>query len=158
MKPLTAKECLKLRNKAKSEIERLESISQDVKTMKLLDDFKNKFNMCESAYKIVLFEHQKAKGNAKEMKDLTINMQQVPHALKFAGYHFCSKLLKELFGCKSNNKGCTTVKVLRDSITHSINETSVNEIKNRSKELFGYMNTFLNGIKNFDNKEDEKIK
>lgn len=90
------------------------------------------------------------------MKKLKLDMRQVVAALNFAGYTFGSGLLNELFGSKSEINGCKTVKILRDSIVHGINETSVNEIKNRSKELFGYMDTFLDSIKNFDN--EEKIK
>lgn len=153
MKNLTNEEKTKLHNKTKSEIERLEQISGDVETIQLLDSFKNKFNICESAYKVILFEHQKAKGKDVKMKKLKIDMKQVPYALNFAGYTFDSNLLNELFGSNSNINGCKTVKILRDSITHSINQQSVNETKDRAEELFGYMDTFLDTIKNFDNEE-----
>lgn len=156
MQNLTQEDRKKIRNKAKSEIERLEHIFADIETTQLLDSFRNKFNMCESAYKIILFEHQKAKGNPTELKNLRLDMRQVQAALNFAGYNFSSTLLNELFGSKSKIKGYKTVKNLRNSITHGISEKCVDEIKKRKEELFGYMNTFLNVIKEFDN--DAKIK
>ena len=156
MKQLTNEDKLILRNKAKFEIERLELISTDEETLQLLDSFKNKFNFCESAYKIVLEEHQTAKGKAVNKERLKLDMRQVPDALNFAGYTFDSDLLNELFGSKSKIIGCKTVKFLRDSITHGISDKSVDEIKERKEELFDYMNGFLHIIKTFDNEEDIK--
>lgn len=92
-------------------------------------------------------EHQKQKGK-KINGHLKVNMTQVPYALKFAGYNFDKELLNNLFGSASN-KG-TTVKKLRDAVTHGISDKAVNEIINRKDELFGYMNSFLNTIKTFD--------
>ena len=156
MGQLTNEDKLKLRNKAKLGIERLEQISKDTETSKLLDSFKNKFNFCESAYKIILLEHQKAKGNVADLKRLQLDMRQVPFALNFAGYIFDNNLLNELFGFKSKINGCTTVKILRDSITHGISEKYVDEIKERKEELFDYMDSFLHIIKTFDDEEDIK--
>ena len=150
MKNSTEQEKIELRSKAKLEIERMEKIFNDVTTLQLLDTFKNQFNICESAYKIILLEHQKAKGNIADLKSLKLDMRQVPFALKFAGYTFDNNLLNELFGFKSKIKGCKTVKILRDSITHGISDKCVDEIKERKEELFGYMNSFLNSLKTFD--------
>ena len=75
-------------------------------------------------------------------------MTQVPFALAFAGYNFDKELLNELFG-SSSQKGMT-VKKLRDAVTHSIDEKAVKEITDRQNELFGYMDDFLNTIRNFD--------
>lgn len=41
-------------------------------------------------------------------------------------------------------------KKLRDGTTHSIDESAVKEIVSRKDELFGYIDTFLETIKNFD--------
>ena len=57
MKNLSAKEQKQLREKAKKELVRLESIDTD--TIQLLDKFKNKFNYCETIYKMVLKEHRR---------------------------------------------------------------------------------------------------
>jgi hypothetical protein len=51
-----------LRNNAKSEIERLEKLFNNIELTEKLDCFKNKFNICETAYKIILTEHQRRKG------------------------------------------------------------------------------------------------
>ena len=137
-----------LRDDAKSEIERLEQYLQRSEDVKIVDAFKNRFNICESAYKIILAKHQSCKG--KDSTDfLKIDMRQVPSALTFAGYSFDRQLLSDLFGSKPSVKG-RTAKKLRDGTTHSIDESAVSEIISRKDELFGYMNTFLQTIKTFD--------
>lgn len=136
-----------LRNNAKAELTRLESIQNNIETIKLLDEFKNKFNICESVYKVVLKEHQISKGKT-DTNYLKLIMTQVPFALSFAGYSFEKDLLNELFG--SSSKKGMTVKKLRDAVTHGINEKGVKEISDRKEELFGYMDDFLNTIRNFD--------
>ena len=143
----TEQEKQALRNKAKVELERLETLLKNQETEQLLDEFKNKFNICETVYKIFLKEHQKQKGK-KVNEYPKVDMKQVPYALKFAGYDFDKELLNNLFGSTSD-KG-TTVKKLRDAVTHGISDKAVNEIINRKDELFGYMNSFLNTIKTFD--------
>lgn len=144
---ITEQEKQILRNSAKTELERLEGCLSDQGTVQLLDTFKNKFNLCESVYKVILAEHQKRKGKPASAY-LKVYMTQVPHALDFAGYTFDRTLLKELFGA-SSEKG-KTVKKLRDEITHGINEKAVLEIVSRKDELFCYMDAFLSEIRNFD--------
>ncbi|MBQ7119186.1 MAG: hypothetical protein IJO09_03140 [Oscillospiraceae bacterium] len=136
-----------LRDNAKAELNRLEGIQANIETIKLLDAFKNKFNICESVYKVILKEHQARKGKPCNGY-LKIIMTQVPFALIFAGYTFEKELLNDLFGSKSS-KG-KNVKKLRDAVTHNIDEKSVDEILRRRDELFGYMDEFLNTIKTFD--------
>lgn len=147
---ITEEDKKKLRDSAKVELERLEAIYSDEEVTKLLDDFKGKYNLCESVYKVILAEHQKNKGR-KETDYLKVTMQQVPYALKFAGYGFDKALLTEIFGAKSQ-KGKTvhTVKKLRDAVTHGIASEAVQEITDRKEELFGYMDAFLSGIRDFD--------
>lgn len=156
MRNLTSEDKFQLRKKAKMEIERMEKFFNDIETLRLLDLFKNMFNICESAYKVTLLEHQKAKGRTMPVEKLKITMTQVPFALNFAGYTFDANLLNELFGLKSKINSCKTVKILRDSITHGINDKCVDEIKKRKEELFGYMHNFLKTIKTFDNENNIK--
>lgn len=138
----------KLRNAAKSEVERLERIMQNAEDIKVVDEFKNRFNVCESAYKVILAEHQKRKGRA-QTNHLKLDMRQVSAALTFAGYTFDYQLLSNLFGSKPSANG-RTAKRLRDGTTHSFDESVVEEIILRRDELFGYMDEFIEIIKNFD--------
>lgn len=92
-----------IRNRAKSELRRLETIQANSETIELLNAFKNRFNVCESVYKVVLREHQKNKGK-KHLGFLNVTMQQVPYALEFAGYVFDRELLNELFGAKGKKR------------------------------------------------------
>ena len=146
---ITEQEKKALRNNAKTELERLEACLADQRTVQLLDEFKNKFNICESVYKVILAEHQERKGK-QVISFQKVDMTQVPHALNFAGYSFERTLLNELFGA-SSTKG-KTVKKLRDETTHGINEKVVKEIIARKDELFGYTDEFLTGIRSFENK------
>ena len=137
----------KLCNKVKAELERLEKTLEDTETKELLDDFKNKFNLCETSYKIILIKYLKSNNS----KDLKINMKQVPSVLDFAGYSFDQTLLNEIFGSSSKKKGkYKTVKKLRDAVTHGISGKALSEITERKDELFGYMDEFLSKIKSFD--------
>lgn len=145
---ISAEEQRDLRESAKIELMRLEAFFQNEDVTELLDRFKNRFNQCETVYKVILAEHQKRKGR-KNNEHLKVNMTQVPHALSFAGYSFKKDELNELFG-SSSPKG-TTVKRLRDAVTHGIDAKAVNEITTREKELFGYMDNFLAVIRTFDN-------
>ena len=150
MLKITEQEKLILRNNAKSEVKRLEHIFEDRTTSQLLDSFKNKYNVCETAYKIILKKHQEYKGYINN-EYLKVTMTQVPHALCFAGYNFDKELLTNLFGAKSQSG--TTVKKLRDAVTHGISAKAIDEISTRKDELFGYMDSFLNIIKSYDNEE-----
>lgn len=147
---ITEEEKKKLRDSAKAELERMEAIYSDEEVTKLLDDFKGKYNLCESVYKVVLVRYQKTKGRKPE-KHLVVDGRQVEATLKFAGYNFDKALLTEIFGAKSQ-KGKTvhTVKKLRDAVTHGIASKAVQEITDRKQELFGYMDAFLSGIRDFD--------
>ena len=142
---ITDQEKKKLREKAKKKIEQLKQILNNEDTAILLNDFKNKFNICETAYKVILAKYQQSTGKRKNNK---IIFNQVCPALRFAGYNFDEELLKNLFGSKSE-KG-KTVKKLRDDVTHGIDQKAVNEISARRKELFTYMDTFLDVIESFD--------
>lgn len=76
-------------------------------------------------------------------------MKQAPHALAFAGYDFDKELLAKLFGAEEKI-GSRSVKKLRDSLTHSMNDKAVNELSDRYEEMNGYMDSFLNKIRTFD--------
>ncbi len=145
---ITQQEQLQLRNAAKDEIERLETLVNDDETIAVIDTFKNRYNICETGYKIILSEHQNRKGKPHN-EYLKVTMTQVPHALDFAGYSFDKQLLSNLFGAKPTPHG-TTAKKLRDATTHGMNANAVNEIILRQDELFGYMDMFLDTIRNFD--------
>lgn len=147
---ITEEEKKKLRDSAKAELERLEAIYSNQEVTKLLDDFKGKYNLCESVYKVILVRYQNAKG-LKPKEYLAVDGRQVEAALKFAGYNFDKALLAEIFGAKSQ-KGKTvhTVKKLRDAVTHGIASKAVQEITDRKEELFGYMDAFLSEIRDFD--------
>lgn len=143
---------IELRNKAKSELERIEKIYANQSSRKLIDEFKNKFLMCERTYKIILKEHQRYKGNDIADKNLKISMTQAPHALNFAGYNFNKDLLTRLFSSE-DHVGRKSAKTIRNALTHNPNNSDVEELETRKEELFKYMNEFLEKIRSYDQKK-----
>ena len=140
-KHLSEQEQSELRKQASLELERLEAILEEAETKELLDRYKNRFNLCESTYKLVLREHQiRTKGEIKGQ--LKLDMRQVPFAMQFAGYTVEKELLNRLFGSESS-QGKRSAKKLRGSVTHGIEQHAVNEIKARRESLFQDMDDFL---------------
>lgn len=145
---LSEEEQLQLRNKAKSELDRLQGLLSDRMAMELVEQFKSKFSVCEIVYKIILEEHQFRKKGERPSR-MIISMNQVPFALEFAGYNFDKNLLSKLFASKTR-VGNRSAKDLRNSLTHSLKQSAVNELTERFAELNGYMDAFLEVIGNQD--------
>lgn len=146
--PLTPEKQLALRNKAKLELIRLNDVIKDNNTKQLIDNFKDKFSVCEIVYKIILDDHQYNK-TGKHPEKMYLTMNQVPFALDYAGYNFEKLLLTKLFG--TNEKvGQRSVKSLRNALTHNLSQSSVDELKNRYNELNEYMDLFLEKIYTYD--------
>lgn len=147
-KPLTQEQQLKLRNKAKAELERLEAVNNDDQAREKINNFKDKFGICEIVYKVILEDHQFNKTGA-HTKRLKVDMRQAPAALNYAGYNFDKGLLTNLFGAEGKI-GSRTVKKLRDCLTHSVSQNAIDELIRRENELHGYMDQFLSKIREFD--------
>ena len=139
---------LALRNKARTELERLESLENDKETIEKVEAFKRKFSRCEIVYKILLKKQQEdTKKNLKG--DLKIIITQVEPALSYAGLPFDENLMKKLFS-SNRTSGSRTVKSLRDALTHEMPKNAVDELIKREAEVNGYMDAFLDLIRNFD--------
>lgn len=147
-KPIDEEQRLRLRNKAKGELTRLLEALSDDDTREMVDDFKDRFAICEIVYKVILREHQLNKLGVKPDR-MQVKMTQVPYALEFAGYDFDRDLLTKLFGSEEK-VGRRSVKKLRDSLTHSMNQRAIEELSQRREELNGYMDVFLEKIDTFD--------
>lgn len=150
-KNLSEEEQLKLRKKAKDELVRLEKAYSNRILREKINEFNNRFEVCEIVYKVILGSYQYAKTGQRQNR-LLISMKQVPHALNYAGYDFDRDLLSHLFGSEEK-VGIRTVKKLRDSLTHSANQNAINELIEREEELFGYMDHFLSKIRSFDGED-----
>ena len=146
--PLSAEAQLILRNRAKAELNRLTEVYRDEETKQLVEDFRSQFGICEIVYKVILDDHQFNK-TGKHPEYMKVTMQQVPHALKYAGYDYDKGLLDKLFGSEERI-GMRSVKKLRDALTHSVNQKAIDELKDRREELYGYMDSFLEKIETYD--------
>lgn len=141
---LTPEEKLKLRTEAADMIRRLEDTYADDQNSALINRFLNRFNVCETAYKVILKKHQEKKGKPASLQSLQLNMSQVPHALAFAGYDFDRDDLTELFGYKSvEGSSKMTLKNIRNGLTHGINQSALTELREREAEIFDSMNRFI---------------
>lgn len=150
-KELSETEKSQLRTKARKKLQDLTDILRQEDTVALLDSYKNEFNRCETACKVILAAYLKAQSkNKKQNKEknnpyLKLDMRQIPTAMNFAGYSFDSQLLDKLFSRKKHS-----AKKLRDAVTHGISKSAVREIKERQNELFRYMEEFICYIRDFD--------
>lgn len=135
----------KLRKDAKKELERIEKLMSDSNVVSEIDKLKDKFSICENVYKVILKEHKFRK--AKRYYDyFEITMKEVPHAMNFAGYNFDRTFLGKIFGSEKK-KGIRSIKTIRNSLTHEMNQSVINELMNRKDELNKYMDEFLENIR-----------
>lgn len=145
---ITKEEQAKLRCEAKDELHRIELVFFNNELITEIDMLKNKFAICEQVYKVILREHQFKKTGIYNVRFL-ITMKQVPHALHFAGYNYNKELLSKIFGAEER-VGKRSVKKLRDALTHGVKQNAIDELIERKEELHGYMDEFLDGIRNSD--------
>lgn len=117
--------------------------------MNKIDDFKRKFIICESVYKILLKKQQNDIKKTKN-ENLRIMIKQVKPALDYAGYPYDDNLFEKLFST-STKVGGRTVKSIRDALTHNLSQSAINELLEREDELLGYMDSFLEMIRCHDN-------
>ena len=148
IKPLSSDAQLSLRNRAKAELERLEAVFSDETVREKIDKFKDRFSICEIVYKVILEDHQFNKTGEHPQR-MQISMKQAPYALSYAGYDYERDLLSHLFGAEER-VGRRSVKKIRDLLSHSLNQSAVNELINREQELNGYMDRFLDKVRYYD--------
>ena len=147
-KRLSKEEQLELRNRARAELLRIDTLVSDLSVKEMIEEFKYKYSVCEIVYKVILDSHQFNKTGVHNQR-LIVDMRQVPHALKYAGYDFDNGMLSHLFGAEDKN-GQRSVKKLRDSLTHNLSDAAVKELRDRETELNGYMDSFLSKVRCFD--------
>lgn len=153
---LSEKEKRALRNKAKAELNYMERVLTNDEKREVLDEFKNKFNVCETVCKIILKRYLVEKeGKVVDDDKLYLDMKRIPAAFKLAGYDFEKDLLTKLFGSEKK-KGHKTAKKLRNAVTHGLKSEDVKEIMERKEELFGYMDQFLEKIRTFDDSKEQE--
>lgn len=134
----------KIKKKAKAELQRLEELFENEDVTQKIDTLKDKFSICEIVYKIILKDYLKSQN--EDTKKLVINMAQAKAALKYAGYIFDSEIVGKVFGSQKT-VGSRSVKIIRDELNHTLKQSAVTELINRYDELIGYMDSFLNMIR-----------
>lgn len=148
VKKISEEEQRALREKAKTELLRINKVMDEKDTQQKIEAFKSKFTTCEIVYKVVLKTHQmRTKGECPDV--LKIHLTQVKNALNFAGYDFDYTLLNNIFGSEEK-VGVRSAKKIRDALTHKMPQSAVDELISRWKELNSYMDSFLQKIESFD--------
>lgn len=146
---------MSLDNNAKSEINKYvkikikelenEKISKDDKL--LISDFKNRFIICEKAYKHIELKVNRFESKTIKIKDIKLKIDNIKKYLnEKMEYNIDENLLDNLFG-SNKNRNNMSVKKLRDSFCHDIKKNDIKELKSRKKELFKFMNDFIKAIK-----------
>lgn len=150
MNKKSEEEKLALRNKAKKELLELESRVNESDVFEDINNFKNKFLICEKIYKCLLEPYLKEKNELPDKnRNLTIRMNQVKPVLFGVGYDFDEEILVKIFGSEYH-RGKMSVKKIRNSLTHDMKKNDIEEFKKRKDELNSYMDYFLEKIRNFD--------
>lgn len=95
-------------------------------------------------------------GTKKNLKgDLKFIITQVELALSYAGLPFDENLMKKLFS-SNRTSGSRTVKSLRDALTHEMPKNTADELIKKEAEVNGYMDAFLDLIRNFDSGQGQE--
>ena len=81
LKALSPEKQRYLHNKARKKCDYLFGIFYDLETKNRIEEFKDKFTICEIVYKTILEEHQSQKNGNCSYDNLKIHMNQVNSAL-----------------------------------------------------------------------------
>lgn len=145
-----------LHKKIIKKINQMQCIVQNKEQIQIINDFKNLFNICETACKEILLEYNNKKNNNKKKvkkENLILNMKSIPPAIKFAEYTIDKQTLSRIFGSQKNDNKCTA-KMLRNAVTHGFERKAIAEIIKYRVELFNLMNDFLNILNPRSTKDD----
>lgn len=134
-----------LKKKLKDELDRLNKILLDSNTIKLIEKFKSKFQICEILYKLILEKYNIDHGKEGGRDKLKLNVNQVKPALKYVNFSLESDIINRLFGSESH-AGKRSIKKIRDILTHNLTNSAIDELKNRKNEIFNDMDYFLKMI------------
>ena len=135
-----------LKKKLKNELNRLNKILLDRNTRELIEEFKSKFEICEILYKLILEKYNIDRKKNVKREELKLKANQAKQALKYVNFTLKDDIINQLFGSESH-VGKRSIKNIRDSLTHSLTDSVIEELKNRKDELFNVMDYFLNMIK-----------
>lgn len=134
-----------LKKKLKNELNRFNKILLDCNTRELIEEFKSKFQICEILYKLILEKYNIDRKKNVKMKELKLKANEAKRALKYVNFTLKDDIVNQLFGSESR-VGKRSIKNIRDSLTHSLTNSVIEELKNRKDELFNVMDYFLNMI------------
>lgn len=134
-----------LKKKLKDELDRLNKILLDSNTIELIEKFKSKFQICEILYKLILEKYNIDHGKDIARDKIKLNVNQVKLALKYVNFSLENDIINRLFGSESH-VGKRSIKKIRDSLTHNLNNSAIDELKSRKNEIFNDMDYFLKMI------------
>ncbi len=129
-----------------------EYLNDNPEKREVKDRFIEQFIICEMLCKDTMLDYWHDKGKKIDISD-TEGIKLLPDVIKNSqgpgtDYDFAEDFLLRLFGGKDNRnnpyktKGCYSVKLLRDNITHKLLITAIDELYERRDEIFGLVDTY----------------
>lgn len=108
-------------------------------------DFITKFAAVENAYKIMLLNYLRDRGQQESFEDLRVESPQVQAVLKYYGISLSDSDGNNIFNGRQA-KGKRKARGLRNSLAHRPNPDALNELDSKKSQLFASMDAFRASI------------
>ncbi len=107
------------------------------------DTFLETYSKCEILCRDIVRDYLINIGEYTSDEDIGMDLKQINNAMSEAGYSFTDKkVLTRIWG-KSDKKGSSSCRFLRNKITHELMERALHEVVERETELMNDMNSFM---------------
>lgn len=123
-------------------------VEASVQTEKSREDylsFMSKFAAVESAYKIMLLNYLRDKGQQESFENLKIESPQVQIVLKYYGISLSDSDRDNIFNGRQA-KGRRKARGLRNSLAHRPNVDALSELDSKKNQLFASMDALVEAI------------
>lgn len=145
-KKLSSEQQQVLRRKAYNLLNKKQSLLASADTKTMVNDFIEKFVLCETICKSILKEYFKAGNENPAEKDIKLDVRNIKGALNYLGYTYDDNIIKGIFGSGKTDEGNKTLKTLRNEVIHNPKQGVINEIINRNTEINNLFDSFINII------------
>lgn len=145
MKPIDEKKRQRVLQRARQAMADVEASVQSDKSREDYLNFMVKFAAVESAYKIMLLNYLRDKGETRAFEDLRIESRQVQAVLKYYGIILSDSDRDDIFNGKQA-KGKRKARALRNSLAHRPNVDALNELSLKQDQLFASMDALAQAI------------
>lgn len=145
MKPIDEKKRQRVLQRARQATADVEASIQTEKSREDYLDFMTKFAAVENAYKIMLLNYLRDRGQQESFEDLRVESPQVQAVLKYYGISLSDSDRNNIFNGRQA-KGKRKARGLRNSLAHRPNPDALNELDSKKSQLFASMDAFRASI------------